>query len=317
MSKRHALRSEAANDLQIRVLVSTGLHRSGPRSSGKPACGATDETTCGRCACQTGATPVARTRGGPAVRRGTLADADHPTVTRAHFLLPFCTTWVPSGTAPSPATTSPSHLTAPCSIDRRASRFESAKPVATRASAHGVPLGNANSGMSLGAALSLCTRSNSASAASPAPAPWYRSTTVRPTSRLAAFGCSAPLARSRLHLVDFFRRPRGRVREVHREQLVGDAHDLAELLAGRLVDPDVVAERLRHLLLAVEADEQRRREHDLRLLAGALLQMAAHDEVEELVGAAELDVGADLDRVHALQQRVQELHQRDRRRPTA
>ena len=46
-------------------------------------------------------------------------------------------------------------------------------------------------------------------------------------------------------------------------------HELAELLARRLGDPDVVAERLRHLLLAVEADEQRRREHDLRLLAGA------------------------------------------------
>ena len=41
---------------------------------------------------------------------------------------------------------------------------------------------------------SLNTRSNSASAASPAPAPWYRSTTVRPSSRLAAFGCSSPLA---------------------------------------------------------------------------------------------------------------------------
>ena len=36
------------------------------------------------------------------------------------------------------------------------------------------------------------------------------------------------------------------------------------------------------------------------------------DQVEELVGAAELDVGPDLDRVGALEQRVQELHQRDR-----
>jgi hypothetical protein len=35
------------------------LHRSGPRSSGKPACGATDETTGEWCACQTGATPAA------------------------------------------------------------------------------------------------------------------------------------------------------------------------------------------------------------------------------------------------------------------
>src|SRR6478672_11394959 len=32
MSKRHALRYEAANSQRIRVLVSTELHRSGPRS---------------------------------------------------------------------------------------------------------------------------------------------------------------------------------------------------------------------------------------------------------------------------------------------
>ena len=36
-------------------------------------------------------------------------------------------------------------------------------------------------------------------------------------------------------------------------QLVGERHELAELLGRRLGDADVVAERLRHLLLAVEA----------------------------------------------------------------
>ena len=41
--------------------------------------------------------------------------------------------------------------------------------------------------------------------------------------------------------------------------------------------------------------------------------VAAHQVVEELVGAAELDVGPDLDRVPALEQRVEELDQRDRR----
>ena len=45
-----------------------------------------------------------RTRGGFAVRRGTLADADHPTVIRAHLRLPFWMTRVPSGTVPSAAT---------------------------------------------------------------------------------------------------------------------------------------------------------------------------------------------------------------------
>src|SRR5882757_3711278 len=33
-----------------------------------------------------------------------------------------------------------------------------------------------------------------ASAASPAPAPWYRSATVRPTSLFASFGCRVPAA---------------------------------------------------------------------------------------------------------------------------
>ena len=39
---------------------------------------------------------------------------------------------------------------------------------------------------------------------------------------------------------------------------------------GRLRDAHVVVERLRHLLHAVEADEERHREHDLRLLAFVL-----------------------------------------------
>ena len=47
---------------------------------------------------------------------------------------------------------------------------------------------------------------------------------------------------------------------------------------------------------------------DLRLLAVRALQLAAHQQVERLVGAAELDVGLDRHRVVPLQQRVQELH---------
>ena len=51
----------------------------------------------------------------------------------------------------------------------------------------------------------------------------------------------------------------------------------------------------------------------LRCLAGILLELTAHDQVEELVGSAELDIGAHLDGVHPLQERVQELHDRDGR----
>ncbi len=53
------------------------------------------------------------------------------------------------------------------------------------------------------------------------------------------------------------------------------------------------------------------------LLAEVLLQVATHEEVELLVGAAELDVGSHRDGVVALGQRIEHLEHRDRlvRRP--
>ena len=54
------------------------------------------------------------------------------------------------------------------------------------------------------------------------------------------------------------------------------------------------------------------RQDALRLLPVASLQLAADQQVELLVGAAQLDVGLERDRVVALHQRVQELVDRDR-----
>ena len=96
------------------------------------------------------------------------------------------------------------------------------------------------------------------------------------------------------------------------EQRVGDPHRLSELLLGRLGKTDVVPFRLAHELL-VPGDEQLDGERDLRLLPVGLLHLAAHEEVVELVGAAELDVGLDRHRVVPLHDRVQELRDRDRR----
>ena len=84
---------------------------------------------------------------------------------------------------------------------------------------------------------------------------------------------------------------------------------------GRLVDADVVVGALRHLLAddlavldaRVGALEERRRHHDLRLDAVARHEVAADEQVEELVGAAELDVALERDRVVALEERVEEL----------
>jgi hypothetical protein len=58
--------------------------------------------------------------------------------------------------------------------------------------------------------------------------------------------------------------------------------------------------------------EDGRGHHDLRLLAVARHQVAADEEVEELVGAAELDVVLQRDRVVGLEQRVEELVHVDR-----
>ena len=75
----------------------------------------------------------------------------------------------------------------------------------------------------------------------------------------------------------------------------------------RFGDADVVAVGLRHLLHAVGAFEQRHGEHDLRKLVVVALQLASHEQVEFLVGAAEFDVGLERHRVVALRDGVEQL----------
>ena len=120
-------------------------------------------------------------------------------------------------------------------------------------------------------------------------------------------GLDRALARGNL-----LRRQVGQQRVVPPHQLVGDRHQLAEHLARRLRHADVVAHALRHLLDAVQPFEQRRRHHDLRLEAVGRHDVAADVEVEELIGAAELDVGLEEDRVVGLRERIEKLVERDR-----
>ena len=94
---------------------------------------------------------------------------------------------------------------------------------------------------------------------------------------------------------------------------VGDAERLAVDLSGRLGDADVVPQRLRHLAFAVGARQQRRGQNDLLGLPVGALDVAPHQQVELLIGAAQLDIGLDRNRVVALQQRVHQLEHRDRR----
>ena len=95
-------------------------------------------------------------------------------------------------------------------------------------------------------------------------------------------------------------------------QVVGNRHDLAEHVLRRVLDGDVVAQRLAHLLDAVGADEQRDGENHLRFQAVVAHDVAADQQVKQLVGAAHLDVGLELHRVVGLRQRIQELVDADR-----
>ena len=83
-------------------------------------------------------------------------------------------------------------------------------------------------------------------------------------------------------------------------------------IRDRLVDGDEVAQGLGHLVDPIESLEQRHSQHHLRLLAVVLLQLAAHEQVEFLVRAAELHVGIEGHRVVALHERIEQLVQRDR-----
>ena len=81
----------------------------------------------------------------------------------------------------------------------------------------------------------------------------------------------------------------------------------AVVAGGGVGDADVVAFGLAHFVDAVEADEQGGDDDALAFVALALLEFAADEVVEELVGAAHFDVGVDADGVPALEQGVEEF----------
>ena len=65
--------------------------------------------------------------------------------------------------------------------------------------------------------------------------------------------------------------------------------------SGGSADADVVAQALAHPPLAVGAHQDRHRHRHLRALPLRLLEVAGHHQAEQLLGAAQLDVGPDLD----------------------
>ncbi len=94
-------------------------------------------------------------------------------------------------------------------------------------------------------------------------------------------------------------------------ELIGDGHELAKDFARRLGDADVVAEALGHFALAVEADEDRHGERYFGGQAVLALDVAVDQNIEFLLGGADLDVGFEGDRVVGGEQRIEELVNRD------
>ncbi len=76
---------------------------------------------------------------------------------------------------------------------------------------------------------------------------------------------------------------------------VGDAHDFSKHFVGRLIESDVVPETFGHFFDPVEPFEDGEEKDDLRLHPSGFLQIAADEDIKELVAAAEFDIGADDD----------------------
>ncbi len=71
--------------------------------------------------------------------------------------------------------------------------------------------------------------------------------------------------------------------------------------------PIALPERLRHLVYAVEAFEDGRGQHHLRLLPVGSLQLAAYQQIEFLVGAAQLHVRFERYGVVSLRQWIEQF----------
>ena len=136
---------------------------------------------------------------------------------------------------------------------------------------------------------------------------------VAAQSALELIGVGGTVGQGGVNLVDLGRGERTGQTIVLADHLVGDRHGLAEHILGSIGQADVVAVGLGHLAHAIGALEQRHGKRDLRLHAHLLHELAAGEQVEELVGAAHLHVGLDLNGVEGLHHGVQKLVQGNRR----
>jgi hypothetical protein len=83
-------------------------------------------------------------------------------------------------------------------------------------------------------------------------------------------------------------------------EFVGDAHEFAEHRDGRFGDADVVIKALGHLVDAIESFEEGHEHDDLFGLSFLPLEVSANEDVEQLVCAAEFNVGLNHDGIPSL-----------------
>ena len=184
-----------------------------------------------------------------------------------------------------------------------------------RRQVHGAVLAARSSASSIssGASCSTNTRSKCALGGSAPARPSAAScTSSRASARLASRpSCRAPASRRRRPAPAIARREQQPV--VLRHRLVGDRSSSCRTSpAAASVTPIWLPSDLDILRAPSMPTRSRHRQDRLLGLAVGALDVAPQQQVELLVGPPQLDVGVDRHRVIALQQRVQQLEQRDR-----
>src|SRR3990167_1366978 len=115
-----------------------------------------------------------------------------------------------------------------------------------------------------------------------------------------------------LELLDLFHGAEAEQLEVAPHQRIRHGYQLVVHDTRSFLDTYIVAQRLGHLLHAIQTFKQRHGDDALRGLTIGALQLAPHQQVEFLISAAQLNIRLQSDRVITLHQRVEELMDGDR-----
>ncbi len=125
----------------------------------------------------------------------------------------------------------------------------------------------------------------------------------------------AAICQPGFQLLDLRRSPARHQAEEFPHGFIGHAHHLSVHVLGGGEQRDMVAQRLAHLHLAIGAGQDIQDDADIGLLTQEGHQLAGGgDDIEELVGAADLDIGAQRVGIEALHEGVKGLVQVNWRR---